>query len=167
MDGYGMKSSQFLSLSFLFCKMGLTPPRGIHRQESRPGFVLQQQSQISQHLPHLPPPHPSLLCPWSSRYLPDASHPVTAMVTCSCLPSVRGRNVNSSMAPTRFFILYPEDPDTKMRVEMTGDPRNVRVALCAHTLTVSANCVPCPWTNVPFSKSLKVGAIIVPNHSQG
>lgn len=64
---------------------------------------------------------PTRLQPWPSRYLPDASHPVMAMVMCSCLPSVRGRNVNSSMAPTRFFILYPKDPDTNMRMEGSGD----------------------------------------------
>lgn len=40
-------------------------------------------------------------------YLPAHSHPVIAMVMWSCLPSVSGRNSNSSMAPTRFFILYP------------------------------------------------------------
>lgn len=44
--------------------------------------------------------------------MPDPSQPVMAMVICSCLPSVRGRNMNSSMAPTRFFILYPKDTDT-------------------------------------------------------
>lgn len=40
-------------------------------------------------------------------YLPVHSHPVIAMVMWSCFPSVSGRNSNSSMAPTRFFILYP------------------------------------------------------------
>lgn len=113
-----------MSLSFLLCKTGPLPhpSRGTHRQEPRPGFGPQQQSQLRQHLPHHPP---ISALPRSSRYLPDASHPVMAMVMCSCLPSVRGRNVNSSMAPTRFFILYPKDPDTKMRVEMTRDNRSV------------------------------------------
>lgn len=40
-------------------------------------------------------------------YFPAHSHPVIAMVMWSCFPSVSGRNSNSSMAPTRFFILYP------------------------------------------------------------
>lgn len=49
-------------------------------------------------------------------YLPVHSHPVIAMVIWSCLPSVSGRNSNSSMAPTRFFILYPTHSKAETRV---------------------------------------------------
>lgn len=138
------KSITSLSLSFFLCKMGLPYPssKDIHRQEPRVESGPEKQAQLSQ----CPPPRP-----WSSRYLPDASHPVMAMVICSCLPSVRGRNVNSSMAPTRFFILYPKDPDTTMRMEVTGDPGEC----WSDSRTVSANHVPSPWTDVSFLNSLR------------
>jgi hypothetical protein len=46
--------------------------------------------------------------------------------------------VNSSMAPTRFFILYPTDPDMRTRVEVTGTPRVGMVGVCAHILSQQA-----------------------------
>lgn len=49
-------------------------------------------------------------------YLPAHSHPVIAMVMWSCFPSVSGRNSNSSMAPTRFFILYPTHNKTETQI---------------------------------------------------
>lgn len=65
-------------------------------------------------------------------YLPVHSHPVIAMVMWSCLPSVSGRNSNSSMAPTRFFILYP----TRSQEETHGS----EMALKGHALLIVGVC---------------------------